>query len=352
MTSTPACSRCLSTESGQRRGDRWDGEGHRLQRGVSPRFVIGGEDRDVHADEQFVVVLVEDAVGLVEVGRYEDHLHLRILAGQNAALERIDNRIPVGVLEVVGREAVLVRVDGLCGVGKVGLQVGAGAAVGGRHGDVGEHLALEFVRCGEQFERLEEYVDALVAEFVAAAGADDQRVGFELLAQAGFGHTDHGVASLVTLGVVLLAGPYEVVFESVGRDTVRVAAEQVLALVGRDVADGEEGVVVGCGDLLDRVLGRDVELAGQLVGVELCQVVVEGQAVAGDAAAHDGGVAREDGGHVGGVFAQVEARCGGHPLVAVSDNLLGGRAERLHVGRDDHSGGVTEQDGFDIVPLA
>ena len=110
--------------------------------------------------------------------------------------------------------------------------------------------------------------------------------------------------------------------------------------------------MVGRGDLLERVLGRHIELAGQLVGVEFRQVVVEGQAVAGDAAAHDGGVAREDGGHVGGVFAQIEARCGGHPFVTVGDDLLGVCAERLHVGGDDHSGGVAEQDGLDVVPLA
>ena len=339
-------------EPGQRRGDRRDGEGHRLQRGVAPRLVVGGENRDVHAHEQFVVILVEDAVGLVEVRGDEDHLHLRSGIGEVAVLQRVHDGVPRRVFKVVGRMSVLACVDGLRRVGQMSLQIEARAAVAGRHGDVGQHLAPETVRGGELLERLDEDVDALVAEFVAAAGSDDQRVAREFFAQAGLGHRDHRPAGFVAFGVVLLAGPYEVVLEAVGRHAVRFAPQQVFAFVGRDVAHRQECVVVGGGHLLDRVFGRDVELARQLVGVEFREVVVERQAVAGDAAAHDRGVGGEHRGDVGGVFAQVQPARGGHPLVEMRDSLLGRRAEGLDVGGDHDACGPSEQHRLDVVPLA
>ena len=123
-------------------------------------------------------------------------------------------------------------------------------------------------------------------------------------------------------------------------------------LAGGDVRDGEEGVEVGRRGLLERVLGHDVELAGQLVGVELRQIGVERQAVAGQAAAHDGGVGGEERGHRGGVLAQVEAARGGHPLVEVGRHLVRRRAEVLGVGGDHLTGHPAEEHRLDVVPLA
>ena len=339
------------SEAGQRRGDGRHGEGHRLERRVAPRLVVGGEYRDIHAHEQLVVVLVEDAVVLVEVRGDEYDLDLRAGRGQHAAVDGVDDGVPRLVLEVVGRVLVLAAVDGFRGVGQMGLQVTARAAVAGRHGDVGEHLALETVRRGQLLERLDEDVEPLVAELVAAAGADDERVRGELLAQAGLRYRNHRLAGLGALGVVLGAAPYEVVLETVGRHAVDLAAQQVLALVGRDVAHGQEDVVVRGGHLLNRVFGHDVELAGQAVGVELRQLAVERESVAGDAAAGDRGVGGEDGGDVGGGLTQVEAAGGGHPLVEVGHDLLGGRAEVLGVGGDDDARGVAEEHRLDVVPL-
>ncbi len=114
------------TEAGQRGGDGRHGEGHRLQRGVAPRLVVGGEYRDVHADEQLVVVLVEDAVGLVQIGRNENHLHLRIDGRKVAVVDSQRDGIPGGLGDVVGRVFVLRGVDGDVRVGQVGLEVQTG----------------------------------------------------------------------------------------------------------------------------------------------------------------------------------------------------------------------------------
>ena len=327
-------------------------ECHRFERRIAPRFVVGREDRDVHTDEQFVIILVEDAVGLVQVGRHEDHLHLRIVGREDAAVQGVHDRVAVLVFEVVGRILVLSAVDRAGRVGQVRLQVRARAAVAGRNGDVGQNLAFEAVGSGQFLERFDEYVEALVAEFVAAAGADDQRFLPELVPEAGLGHRDHCRAGFGTLGVVLLARPYKVVFEPVGRDAVRFASQQVFAFVGRDVADREEGVVVRGGHLLDRVFGHYVEPPCQFVGIELGQVVVERQAVTGDAAPHDRGVRREERGHIGGVFAQVESACSSHPLVEMRGDLVRRIAEIVDIRGDDHARGIAEEHGFDVIPLS
>ena len=340
------------SESGQRGGERRYREGRRLERRVSPRLVVRGEERHVHSHQQFVVALVEDAVAAVEVGGDEDHLHLRRRVGQHAAGDRVEDLIPFGMFEIVGAEAVLLGIDRAVFVGQMRLQILAGAGRGGRYGDVDQHLAVEGVRFGELFQGVEEDVDAFVAEFVAAARADDQGFAVEFAAQRRLGRADHRAACLGPFFVELPAVPHEVVLEAVGGDDVHRAAQQALAFAGGDFAHGAEHVVFLRGDLLDRVFGHDVELARQFAGVEPSQILVERQPVAGHAAARHRGVGREDRRHVGRVLAQVESAGGGHPLVEVGHHLVRRGAEVLHVGGDDLSGRVAEEHRLDVVPLS
>ena len=171
------------------------------------------------------------------------------------------------------------------------------------------------------------------------------------MTQASLSYLDHRLASLLALLVSLLARPNEVVLETVGRYAVGLTTDQVLALVGRDVAHGAESIGVSSTHLLDRVLGHDVELASQVVGVELRQIVVEGQVVAGNAATHYRSVGREERSDVGGVRTQVETTGNGHPLVEVSGNLLRGGAERIYIRGNYLTGSPTKEYGLNIVPL-
>ena len=94
----------------------------------------------------------------------------------------MDDGVAVGVFEHMGRIFVAAAVDGLRCVGQMGLEVGPRAAVGCRHRDVDQYFAVEVPGFGQRLERIEEDIEPLVAEFVAAAGSHDQRVGRELRA--------------------------------------------------------------------------------------------------------------------------------------------------------------------------
>ena len=210
-------------------------------------------------------------------------------------------------------------------------KIGAGAVVGRRHGDVGQNVALERAARGQTLQCLHEYVDTLVAVLVAAAGADNQRLLLEFAAQTRLCNRDHRLTRLLALLVEDVAAPYEVVLEAVGRDVRNLTSQKILALVGRDLAHGQEGVVVERRHLLDRVLGRHVETARYVVGVIFVQVGIERQPVAGDAAARNRGVRGEERSHIGRGLAQVESARSGHPLVEVSRNTVYRGAEVVNV---------------------
>ena len=339
------------TETGEGRRDGRYGESHRLERGVAPRLVVRRINSHVHTYQQLVIVLVEDAVVGVEVGGNKDHLHLRLLGRQDRTVQGVDNLIVLLVLQVVGRVLVLTLVDRVLLVLQVSLKIGAGTRVGSRYGDVGQYLTLQLVRHSQALERLHEDVQALVAELVATARTYDQRLLLELVTQASLSYLDHRLAGLLALLVELLTRPHDVVLEAVRRYAVGLAADQVLALVGRDVAHGAESIRVGGTHLLDRVLGHHVELAGQVIGVELRQVVVQGQVVTCNAAAHHRGVGREEGSDVGGIRTQVETTGYGHPLVEVSGNLICSRAEAVYVRSNYLTGSPTKEHRLHIVPL-
>lgn len=156
------------------------------------------------------------------------------------------------------------------------LQIDACAVVCGRHGNVCENLAVEVSR-RKAFERLEEYVETLVMEFVATARADNQRLFPELAVQTRLRNLYHRLAGFAALRVVLFARPDEVVLESVRRNHVRLLAEQIFALAGGNVAHRNERIVILRAHLLYRVFRDDIELAREVVGVEPSQTSVERQ---------------------------------------------------------------------------
>ena len=338
-------------ESRERRGDGRHRKSHRFQRRISPRFVVGGENRHVHARQQLVIGLVEDAVRTVQVGRNEDHAHLRSRLVEHAPSDRTHDGIAARVFEVVGHIGELRRIDRPRRVLQMGLQIGAGAVVGRRHGDKGQHIASEPVRRRERLERIQKDVEPLVVKLVTAAGSHDQGLLRVLLPQTGLRHGDHRTAGVGATPVELRTRPHEAVVEAVGGHTVHLPAQQEFALVGRDVAHRQERIVVGGRHLLDRMFGHHIVAAGQVVGVQTRQIVVKRQAVSGDAAAHHGGMGGEHGGDVGGISAQVQSARRGHPFVEVGGHFVRRGAEILHIGGDHHACSIAEQHRLDVVPL-
>ena len=341
-------------ESRQRGGDRRYAERDAFEGGVAPRFVVGREYGDVHAAEQFVVVLVEDPVHAVEVRRDEHHLHRAGGIHQLRVFDLADDGIPLGGRQVVRDVAYHRRIHLRVRILEACLEVLARTDVAGRHGDVSQHRALERRggAVGQLDQRIDEDVESLILEFVAAAGADDQRIGVVVDAEADFRHGDHLLAGGLAFLFQNVVGPDEVVFETVGRDQIDVFVEQVFAFARGQVAHRREAVVLFRRGLFERVFGHDAEFARQLVGIEFGQVAVQRHAVAGDRAAHHRRVRREDGGDVRVVLHQVEAAARGHPFVEVSCDLVGWRAEVLHVAFDHFRGREPEQYRLDVIPLA
>jgi hypothetical protein len=108
--------------------------------------------------------------------------------------------------------------------------------------------------------------------------------------------------------------------EAVREDAVGLALEQVLGLVGGDVADGGEDVgAVGCG-ALDAVAMVDAALAGLVVDVKVGEVVVKVDGAGAEVAPEEGGMGGENGGDVDlSLPAQGDGEAG-LPLVEVGDD--------------------------------
>ena len=130
------------------------------------------------------------------------------------------------------------------------------AAVAGRHGDVGQHLAPETVRGGELLERLDEDVDALVAEDL------DQIL--QLLRILVGAAEQHGVLMFIC---VVLYAPGDVGEELV-RDVRNDDADGV-RLAAAQGAGGVVGLVIEFLRDLQNALGRFLVHAVGLLAVGL-----------------------------------------------------------------------------------
>ena len=82
--------------------------------------------------------------------------------------------------------------------------------------------------------------------------------------------------------------------ETVREDPIRLALQQVLALVRRDVRHRREHVRTVRGRALDAVSVVDATLAGLVINVEVLEVVVEIDATRAKVASKQSGVSGED----------------------------------------------------------
>ena len=156
-----------------------------------------------------------------------------------------------------------------------------------RDHDEGLDAAAFVTAAIELVQRVDEHVDALVAELVPAADADEYGILGDLLR----GHRGRDLHQPLARGIVqglifLVRGGREAVFKTVRGHDVHGAAQELGALLGRDLAHGREHVGLARGHLLQGMEGGDVETPRHLVPVEGGHVVIQVQVVAGQAASH------------------------------------------------------------------
>ena len=98
--------------------------------------------------------------------------------------------------------------------------------------------------------------------------------------------------------------------------------------------------------------GHYAEAPGHLVAVISLEILVERKVVAADAAANHRGVGREDGGDGYAGVLYVKEAGSGLPLVELRHHLVGGvEVETVEAG--DHApGGIAEQGGLLVIPVA
>ena len=204
--------------------------------------------------------------------------------------------------------------------------------------DESEYLLVEAVVAQGAVHGFEEDVDAFVFKFVAAAGGYDEGVVVKLEACEGVGDVENALAGcFACLGKGCSFGD-KVSFETVGEYGVAFLVEEFLAFAACDLAYGGKAVYeAGC-LALKAVFGFDVELLRHLCAVVAPEVVVEGLAVAGYAAAYGGGVGGEDGGYLGDVLLDIHGSEAGHPFVCLIDYVAAGLGEVVAVKAFDNEG--------------
>lgn len=127
-------------------------------------------------------------------------------------------------------------------------------------------------------QRLNKHVHTLIPVLVTSSSEEVQRlVRIEVIVPIEMTADKVVDALLVGLVQVLeLVGSAELLdVQAVGKDTVRLALEQVLALVSSDMGYGGEDICCVCRTALYAVAVVDTSLASFCVAVEVLQVVVE-----------------------------------------------------------------------------
>ena len=206
-------------------------------------------------------------------------------------------------------------------------------------------IAVKFVEC------IYENIVALVGVFVASRSCDNQRVFLEFARSELFCHSNHFLACLAANFGCFFCLRNEVVLESVWSYHIGRFGEQLCALRLCNVANCCENISIDCAYLLKAVLRYYVELAGHILAVVVCKVLVQRQSVSCNGTAYCCCVGSESRCDVRSVLLQVEDTCSGHPLVELGEDSVVCREVEVAETFDDLAGGVSEQGWFYVVPL-
>ena len=252
-------------ETGQRGGKRRDAEGQGLQRSVAPRFIVGREQRQVHAAQKLVVRQVEDAVITVQIGRDEIHLHFVPHGIVQAHLaQTAGNGIKLRVLQIMGTLALVVDISVSV---QLGLQAFVRAVMAGRNHDEGLDAAADVFSAVHAVQGVDKHIDSLVPVLVTAADTDEQGVCGNLFRAHGRSHLYDTLAGGVVLRfVVIVVGRSKAVLKAV-RGNYIYRTQELGALLGGDVAHRCEYVRILGRFFLQGIDGLYVKPGGHLVPV-------------------------------------------------------------------------------------
>ena len=339
-------------EAGEVGGDRGHADRERFLRRVAPRLVVGRVDAEVGGGEHGLVLAPQQVVVRAQVGRDLHDLDAaagRVVEAQPRAV-RV-HRVVLLVEEVVRAQAQrAVR----CGGALEALgQLPAHAGVAGGHQQERDHPAsLALLDVGQ---RVEQQLDALVVELVAARQREERRVGDVFAELRGCDRREVGARrGAVALGELR----HHRHVDAVGQQRRDLSLVQQLGLGGGDLADRREDVRRARAGALDRVLGLHAVVFGELRRRLAAETVVHGRGIGRDperrqGAAEHRGVRGEDRADARDPLLQVEQCCAGHPLVRLHD---GPAVERRQVllppELDDLRRRRREQHRLDVVPVA
>lgn len=346
---------------------------------VAPWLVVGGEDAEMGAAHELVVVEWEDGVGGVKelgveddldaVGGVVEELHAadlvedRVLGvvghvvrddgweavalhGEEAAAEEdavlgCDEVLGVGhwvavvpfqgALEDALAHTALDDVDGVAEGFDDGLALegfdGEGLGLGGHDDECYDcHFRARRLETVVQArKRLDEHVATLIPVLITTSSEEVQRViRIEIIVTIEV--TAHEIVNLL-LGLLvqvleLVHGAELCDVESVGEHAIGLALEEMLTLIGGDVGDGGEDVAGVCGGALDAVAVVDAALACLGVDVKVLKVVVEVDGAGAEVASEESCVGCEDGRDVDAALLAEGEGDTREPLVEVGNDCL------------------------------
>ena len=259
-----------------------------FKRRVAPRLVVRGIDAEVVADDGIVVFEVDEAVGTRQVVWHDNDVNLVL----HVIVHPQPTEHPA--------HAVVAQAAG--------------------HLDEGHDVFLKSRVKAQAIHRLNEHIDALVAELVASACGDDERVVVrEILARQLVCHFQKAFSRSFPLAAKRSPFGHKIVFKTIRQHHIGRLVEQLEALAGGDVAHRRETVGIVGRLLLDGMFALNIEFAGHLVAIIGEKIVVERLVVARNAASNGGGVGGENGANLRQMMLDVEQSEARHPFVGVVD---------------------------------
>ncbi|OPY87244.1 MAG: hypothetical protein A4E72_01517 [Syntrophus sp. PtaU1.Bin208] len=318
--------------------------------GISPRLVIGWEDAQITSGKGFIIGHVDQAVVSVEIGRDKDNVDLvlrQIL--QPEAVARLQNRIRGFIMK-----AVRAYRGGPCfSFGVIALQGRNQIRMAAQDKQIDKDRLIAFHFLFQAAQGVKKDIDALVMKFISPGYRDDLGVAGQVFFQkpaGGFQEPHPGSQS----GTAVLDQVRDLLhIQAIGGNHVRIAPEKILRLQSGNVTDRCEAARFPGRSQLHGIFRRNIVGICFPHGRDMIHGGIDVHPRSSQGPSQNRRMGCKDRPDFRNGFFQKEQSRTGHPLMKLGNRCSPlGTDHEIVDGLDDFSTGVTEHDGFGIIPSA
>ena len=215
-----------------------------------------------------------------------------------------------------------------------------------------QYILLQIVVTKQAVHSLNINIDTLVAELVASAGRNDERIIIQICTHQSIGYIEQTLSCLLTFLCKGTCFRYKTIVKSIRQNEIYRFIEQFLALVGSNITHCCETINILSSLLFYRMLALHIEFLRHLITIIGKKIIIKRLIITGNTTTDTCSMRGEHSSHLRKMLVHIEHTKSCHPFISMIDNFLAFSNNMFVETLYYQSGSIREHRCFVIVTIS